>query len=102
MGLFDGLNEAPMGLQRLYFKPGRFLVKLVRLKGITPAESFHGKGSFVVECEIYQTSDPTQPVGTAPAWVQKIGVSKKEKETAFGAIKAAWERLRVRMLFERP
>jgi len=87
MGMFDGMNQAPMGLQRLYFQVGRYLIKVIKIKGITAAESFHGRGSFVVECEILKSTVPGLPPGSQPAWVQTIGQSAKDREMAFGAIK---------------
>jgi hypothetical protein len=87
MGLFDGLNQAPIGLQRLYFKAGRYLIQINQVKGITPQASFHGRGAFVVECIVLQSSEPALPPGSQPAWVQVIHSDTAGQRVAFGSIK---------------
>lgn len=85
MGMFSemNLNNYRSSKGGNYFKPGRFLGRLLVAKGI---ESRDGNTAFVAEFEILESNNPeNHPVGDRPSYY--VAISKaKFPETAKGNI----------------
>lgn len=80
MGMFDGIETAQISGGGAYFKPGAYKAKIISCKAIRDRK---GVGTFVVESELLESSEPTLPVGSVCSWVVKL-----DKEPALGNIKA--------------
>ena len=78
--MFDGIESARVSEGGVYFKPGAFKVRILGVKALKDRK---GVGTFVVECELIESSEPSLPRGTVTSWVVKL-----DKEPALGNIKA--------------
>jgi hypothetical protein len=79
--MFDGIEGARVSEGGVYFKPGAFKARLLSAKALKDRK---GVGTFVVECELLESSDHANlPPGTMCSWVVKL-----DKEPALGNIKA--------------
>lgn len=78
-GMFDGIETARVSEGGVYFKPGVYLAKILACKAIRDRK---GVGTFVAECELLESSEPSLPKGTLCSWVVKL-----DKEPALGNIK---------------
>lgn len=79
-GMFDGIEGARVSEGGVYFRPGVFKARILAVKALKDRK---GVGTFVVECELLESSEEALPVGTIASWVVKL-----DKEPALGNIKA--------------
>lgn len=91
MSIYDGIDDPniPIGGARLYFETGRYIVQIDNCKE-TSADGFRGYPSFIVECEVLQSTNPKRPPGCCPGWVQPIKQDKKQRDKALANIKQFW------------
>jgi hypothetical protein len=78
--MFDGIEGARVSEGGVYFKPGAFRARILAVKALKDRKQV---GTFVVECELLESSEPSLPRGTVCSWVVKL-----DKEPALGNIKA--------------
>lgn len=79
MGLFDGIEDAQVGMGGVYFLPGKYLVKV--LKCIT-LKSRKREDLFIAECEIVESDVPERKPGTRASWIVNF-----KQDAALGNIK---------------
>lgn len=79
-GMFDGIEGARVSEGGVYLKPGVFKARIMAVKALKDRK---GVGTFVVECELIESSNDDLPKGTIASWVVKL-----DKEPALGNIKA--------------
>lgn len=79
MGMFKGVEQARVSEGGVYFKPGVYLAKVLACKGFQNRQQI---GTFVIECELIESSEPTLPPGTLVSQVIMLN-----KEPALGNIK---------------
>lgn len=89
--IFDGVNEAGVGVGRIYFQPGRFKAKIVSMGKKDASESFKGVPSFFAEFCITESSNPALPVGTTVHFVQPVKqgpgqLDKQQRDLALATI----------------
>lgn len=78
--MFDGIEGARVSEGGVYFKPGVYKARILAVKALKDRK---GVGTFVVECELLESSEATLPAGTIASWVVKL-----DKEPALGNIKS--------------
>jgi hypothetical protein len=79
-GMFEGIEGARVSEGGVYFKPGVYKARILAVKALKDRK---GVGTFVVECELLESSEPMLPAGTIASWVVKL-----DKEPALGNIKS--------------
>jgi hypothetical protein len=77
---FDGIEGARVSEGGVYFKPGAYKARILSVKALKDRK---GVGTFVVECELLESSEAALPKGTVCSWVVKL-----DKEPALGNIKS--------------
>jgi hypothetical protein len=65
MGLFDGIENAPMGGNFVYFLPGKYRVKVIKCFTM---RSRKRDDLFIVECEILASDCPDRKPGMQASW----------------------------------
>jgi hypothetical protein len=78
--MFTGIDSARVSKGGIYFKPGVYLAKVLACKGFQNRQQI---GTFVIECELLESSEPSLPPGTLVSQVIMLN-----KEPALGNIKA--------------
>lgn len=79
MGMFKGVESARVPEGGVYFQPGVYLAKVLACKGFSNRRQI---GTFVVECELLESSEPSLPAGSLVSQVITL-----DKESALGNIK---------------
>lgn len=77
--MFEGIDEARMSEGGVYFKQGAYTVDVVACKAMTNRRKI---GTFIVECEVVESTCPDLPPGSACSQVITL-----DKEPALGNIK---------------
>ena len=65
MGLFDGIENAPMGGNWVYFLPGKYRIKVIKCFTM---RSRKRDDLFIVECEILESDCPERKIGMQASW----------------------------------
>jgi hypothetical protein len=79
MGLFDGISEARVGGQNVYFLAGLYKIEVVKCFAM---KSRKKEDLFIVECSILESTNDKRPAGTKASWVVNL-----KHDAALGNIK---------------
>lgn len=78
--MYEGIDNPaiPVGMDRLYFGPGSYRVRLDVCKAIEAEIAFDGVASFIAECIVLQSTNPMIKPGAVVGWVNKYHKDPKK------------------------
>ena len=77
--LFDGMDDAKVGESSVYYKPGNYVVEVIKC---LTKKSRKGANLFIAETKILKSNNDVRPPGTVCGWIVNLGL-----DAALGNIK---------------